>query len=101
MDVVAELEGKQTDESTTIYVCIDGMISELYSSPPSPAAQMTVEFTYRRTHRTILQDGLSRPSLVSSSPIVSLSRFANTNKRRTTEINLLLEGQSYYVSGES
>jgi hypothetical protein len=37
-EIVAELEGKHADELTTTYACIDGMISELYSNPPSPEA---------------------------------------------------------------
>ncbi|MFD1647672.1 HalOD1 output domain-containing protein [Haloarchaeobius litoreus] len=56
-EVVAELEGKPADELTSTYDCIDGMISELYSNPPSPEAQMTVEFTYSGYRITVEQSG--------------------------------------------
>lgn len=59
-EVVAELEGKRADELTTIYDCIDGMISELYSNPPSSEAQMTVEFTYSGYRITVEQSGAAK-----------------------------------------
>lgn len=55
--VVADLKGTQADELTPTYDCIDGIISELYSNPPSPDAQMTVEFTYSGYRITVDQDG--------------------------------------------
>ena len=59
-EVVAELEEKQVDELTPTYDCIDGMISELYSNPPSPDAQMTVEFTYSGYRITVEQSGAAK-----------------------------------------
>ncbi|WP_313692290.1 HalOD1 output domain-containing protein [Halorarum halobium] len=56
-EVIADLEGTQTDELTPTYDCIDGMISALYSNPPSPEAQMTVEFTYSGYRITVEQSG--------------------------------------------
>lgn len=56
-EVIAELEGTQPDELTTTHDCIDGMISELFSNPPSPEAQMVVEFTYSGYRITIEQSG--------------------------------------------
>ncbi len=56
-EIVADLEGKQVNELTPTYDCIDGMISELYSNPPSPEAQMTVEFTYSGYRITVEQSG--------------------------------------------
>lgn len=56
-EIVADLEGKHVDELTTTHDCIDGMISELYSNPPSPEAQMTVEFTYSGYRITVEQSG--------------------------------------------
>ncbi|AGB16018.1 hypothetical protein Halru_1406 [Halovivax ruber XH-70] len=56
-EVVAELEGKQPDELTPTYNCIDGVISKLYSNPPSPEAQITVEFTYSGYRITVEQSG--------------------------------------------
>lgn len=59
-EIVAELEGKQADELTVAYDCIDGMISELYSNPPAPEAQMTVEFTYSGYRITVEQSGAAK-----------------------------------------
>ncbi|WP_348608645.1 HalOD1 output domain-containing protein [Halobaculum rarum] len=59
-EVVADLEGTQADELTTAYDCIDGMISELYSNPPSPEAQMTIEFTYSGYRITVEQSGAAK-----------------------------------------
>ncbi len=56
-EVVAELEGTNVEEMTTTYDCINGMISELYSNPPLPEAQMTVEFTYSGYRITVEQNG--------------------------------------------
>ncbi|WP_050032400.1 HalOD1 output domain-containing protein [Halorubrum halophilum] len=57
VEAIADLEGKQADELTPIYDCIDGMLSELYSNPPSPEAQMAVEFTYGGYRITVKQSG--------------------------------------------
>jgi hypothetical protein len=59
-EVVADLKGKRVDELTATYDCIDGMISELYSNPPSPEAQMTVEFTYSGYRITVEQSGAAK-----------------------------------------
>lgn len=59
-EVVAELEGKRTDELATIYDCIDGMLTELYSNPPAPESQMTIEFTYNGYRITVEQNGASK-----------------------------------------
>lgn len=56
-EVVADLEGKQADELATTHDCIDGIISELFSTPPSPEAQMTVAFTYSGYRITVEQSG--------------------------------------------
>ncbi|WP_262177955.1 HalOD1 output domain-containing protein [Haloarcula laminariae] len=56
-EVVAELEGISVTELPATYNCIDGMLSELYSNPPEPEAQMTVEFTYGGYRITVEQSG--------------------------------------------
>lgn len=55
--VVADLEGTESDELPRIHDCIDGMLSELFSDPPSSEAQITVEFTYSGYRITIEQNG--------------------------------------------
>lgn len=57
VEVIADLKRKETDELSPIYDCVDGMLSELYSTPPSPEAQMAVEFTYGGYRITVEQDG--------------------------------------------
>lgn len=56
-EAIADLEEKRADELTPIHDCIDGMLSELYSNPPSAEAQMAVEFTYSGYRITIEQNG--------------------------------------------
>ena len=57
VEVVADLEGTPVTELPTAYDCIDGMLSNLYSNPPAPEAQMTVEFTYSGYRITVTQNG--------------------------------------------
>jgi hypothetical protein len=45
-EIVADLEGTAVDELPTAYDCIDGMLTEIHSNPPSPDAQLEVTFTY-------------------------------------------------------
>lgn len=56
-EVIADLEGTPVTELSTIHDCIDGMLSELYSDPPEPEAQMVVEFTYCGYRITVEQSG--------------------------------------------
>lgn len=58
-EVVAELEGTSVTELPATYDCIDGMLSELYSNPPKPEAQMKVEFTYSGYRITVEQSGVA------------------------------------------
>ncbi|MWV65441.1 hypothetical protein GRS48_11520 [Halorubrum sp. JWXQ-INN 858] len=59
-EVVADLEGTPITELPTVYDCIDGMLSNLYSNPPAPEAQMTVEFTYSGYRITVEQSGTAK-----------------------------------------
>lgn len=54
---VAEIEGVAVDELSPTYDCIDGTLDELFSTPPSADAQMTVEFTYEGYRIAIEQNG--------------------------------------------
>lgn len=56
---VADIEEKDSTELTTLYDCVDGMLDELFSTPPSPEAQMQVEFSYEGYRITIDQDGVA------------------------------------------
>ena len=57
VEVVANLEeGDQTDLSP-LYSTIDDAISEIFSDPPAPEAQVNVTFTYEGYRITIHQDG--------------------------------------------
>ncbi|MFC6725262.1 HalOD1 output domain-containing protein [Halobium palmae] len=59
-EVVAELDGRRADELTATYRCIDGVLGNLFSEPPSPDAQMEVTFTYEGYRVTVEQDGAAK-----------------------------------------
>lgn len=58
-EIVSDLEDKETEELPTMYECVDGVLDNLYSQPPSPEAQMQVEFSYATFRITVHQDGLA------------------------------------------
>lgn len=55
--ILAELKGVGTDELSPLYSWVDGLISDLYSSPPPAEAQAVIEFTYEDYRITLYQDG--------------------------------------------
>ncbi|WP_252699653.1 HalOD1 output domain-containing protein [Natronosalvus vescus] len=55
--VVADLTGTSLSELSPAYDYIDGILSGLYSNPPEPEAQITVEFTYCGYRITVEQSG--------------------------------------------
>ncbi|MFB9824818.1 HalOD1 output domain-containing protein [Halobaculum roseum] len=55
--IVQEIEGKEPTDLSTIYECVDGVLDHVFSTPPSPRAQMQVEFTYESYRITVHQDG--------------------------------------------
>ncbi|PSQ27796.1 hypothetical protein BRD03_06160 [Halobacteriales archaeon QS_9_68_17] len=57
VEVVADLKGTPAEELPPAYDCINGMLLNLYSNPPKPGAQMTVEFTYSDYRITVEQSG--------------------------------------------
>lgn len=59
-EVVADLEGAPVEQLPPTYDCIDGVLSNLYSDPPGPEAQMTVEFTYCGYRITVEQSGAAK-----------------------------------------
>lgn len=56
-EAVAEIEGVEATDLGTTYECIDGMLDELFSNPPSLEAQMRVEFSYEDYRITVDQEG--------------------------------------------
>jgi len=56
-EVIEELEGRDATDLATMYSCVDGMLDNLFSTPPSPDAEMLVEFTYEGYRITVEQSG--------------------------------------------
>ena len=56
-EAVAEIEGKNAAELPAMYDCVDGVLTHLFSDPPSPEAQMAVEFSYETYRITVGQSG--------------------------------------------
>lgn len=57
VETVAELEGKDVNEVSTAYECIDGTLEGLFSTPPAPEAQIEVMFSYEGYRITVEQNG--------------------------------------------
>lgn len=57
LDALADIEGTDVTELPPLWNCVDGMVEHLFSTPPDPEAQMTVEFSYSTYRITIEQDG--------------------------------------------
>lgn len=55
--VVAELEGKETTDLSTLYDRVDSVLDDVFADPPAPEAQFQVAFTYEGYRITINQDG--------------------------------------------
>lgn len=55
--VIAELEGKESSELSSMYGTIDHLIENLFSDPPSPDAEAVLEFSYEGYRITLNQDG--------------------------------------------
>lgn len=56
-EVVADLEGTPVEELPAAYVCMDGMLSNLFENPPAQEAQIIVEFTYSNYRIKVEQSG--------------------------------------------
>jgi len=55
--VVADLEGKDVTDLSSMYECIDSVLENLFSEPPDPEAQMEIKFSYETYRITVYQDG--------------------------------------------
>ena len=56
-EYVAELEGKDATDLTTIYGRVGDVLDNIFSEPPAPDAQLEVAFTYESYRITVRQDG--------------------------------------------
>lgn len=59
-ELVAEFEDASMSELQTMYGCIDGVLDQIFSNPPSPEAQMEVVFSYEGYRITVEQNGNAR-----------------------------------------
>lgn len=57
VEIVADLEQTNQSELPPMYNCIDGVLKNLFSDPPAPEAQMTIEFSYKTYRITVEQGG--------------------------------------------
>lgn len=58
--IVGELSSSDPGELPTLYDCVDGMLEELFSTPPSDEAEIEVVFSYAGYRITIEQDGVAK-----------------------------------------
>jgi len=49
-NAIADIEERDVTDLGTMYECVDGVLDHLFSNPPTPNAQMEVEFSYEN-HR--------------------------------------------------
>ncbi|MCL9812086.1 HalOD1 output domain-containing protein [Natranaeroarchaeum aerophilus] len=57
VEAVAEVEGTEQTELTPIWSCVDSVLVNLFSNPPSPEAQMEIDFSYEGYRITVGQNG--------------------------------------------
>jgi hypothetical protein len=55
--VIAEIEDKDVTDLPPMHGCIDGVLDNIFSDPPSDEAQMQVEFTFQTYRVTVGQTG--------------------------------------------
>lgn len=56
-EIVAELEEEAIAELATTEDCLDDVLGEIISSPPSPEAQVEVTFSDEGSRITVVQNG--------------------------------------------
>lgn len=56
-ETVADIENVDATELATMYDCVDGMLDELFSTPPAEDARMEVTFSYEGYRITVEQNG--------------------------------------------
>lgn len=55
--VIADIEGREMTDLSRLHDCIDGILDNLFSEPPSPEADMRIAFTYENYRISVTQDG--------------------------------------------
>lgn len=58
-EVISGLEDKEMTDLATLYDTVDHLIEHMYDSPPSPEAQVRMEFTYEGYRVVLNQDGFA------------------------------------------
>ena len=56
-EAVAEIDGREPTELTTIWNCIDHVVDHVFSDPPDPEANIEISFDYEGYRVTLQQDG--------------------------------------------
>ena len=56
-NAVADIEGKEVTDLSSTYACIDGVLANVFSNPPSSEAEMQIKFNYESYRITVEQDG--------------------------------------------
>lgn len=56
---VADIEDTDATSLANMYDCVDGILDELFSTPPADEAQMVVEFSYSDYRITVEQNGVA------------------------------------------
>lgn len=59
VEVVAEAEETDPVSLTSIWGCIDDVLDNIFSNPPSPEAQLELSFSYEGYRIEISQDGVA------------------------------------------
>jgi hypothetical protein len=59
-EAVADLQGSETTDLSTMCEQVDHLVDHLFSTPPDPGAQVQVEFTFEGYRITVDQDGSAR-----------------------------------------
>ena len=54
---VADIEGTDATELSTMYARLNGVLDDIFSDPPAPEANLLVEFDFEGYRITVEQDG--------------------------------------------
>jgi len=57
LELIADMESVEIEELPSLYTEVDHFVEKLFDEPPSPDAQLEVQFSYAGYRITIAQDG--------------------------------------------
>jgi hypothetical protein len=57
VETIGQLEGKRVEELPSFHEQVDGIVDRIFSTPPTPEAQVEVAFTYAGYRIKLHQDG--------------------------------------------